>query len=58
MYRDNNISRSDADYIVIIDNEFGRIANDYQGLFNDVLDALKNIKDIRPTRRSWFKFWN
>lgn len=44
MYRDNNISRRTADYIIIIDNEFGRIANDYQGLFIDVLDALKNIK--------------
>ena len=44
MYRDNNISRNAADYVIIIDNEFGRIANDYQGLFIDVLDALKNIK--------------
>jgi hypothetical protein len=44
MYRDNNISRSTADYVIIIDNEFGRIANEYQGLFIDVLNGLKNIK--------------
>jgi hypothetical protein len=58
MYRDNNISKRDADYILIIDNQFGRIANDYQGLFIDVLDALKNIKSKNTTRRSWYKFWN
>jgi hypothetical protein len=57
MYRDNDISKSKADYIIIIDNEVGRIANDYQGLFNDVLDALKNIKSKNTTRRSWYKFW-
>ena len=57
MYRDNGISRSKADYIIIIDNEIGRIANDYQGLFNDVLEALKNIKSKNTTRRAWYKFW-
>ena len=57
MYRDNGISRSKADYIIIIDNEVGRIANDYQGLFNDVLEALKNIKSKNTTRRAWYKFW-
>ena len=57
MYRDNGISRSKADYIIIIDNEIGRIANDYQGLFNDVLETLKNIKSKNTTRRAWYKFW-
>jgi len=61
IYRDNNVSRSDADYILIIDNEFGRIANDYQGLFLDVIDALNYVhkSNINSTRRrSWFKLWN
>jgi hypothetical protein len=56
MYRDNKISRRSADYILIIDNEFGRIANDYQGLFVDVVDALNHTNN--RTRRSWLKFWN
>ena len=55
MYRDNHISKNKADYILIIDNEFGRIANDYQGLFIDVVEALKNIN---KTRRGWFRLWN
>ena len=58
MYRDNEISRSQADYILIIDNEFGRIANDYQGLFVDVIDALNHVQSNHRTRRSWFQLWN
>jgi hypothetical protein len=58
MYRDNNISRRQADYILIIDNEFGRIANDYQGLFVDVIDALNYLHSNNRTRRSWFQLWN
>lgn len=60
IYRDNNVSRSEADYILIIDNEFGRIANDYQGLFVDVIDALNYVHQSTNTtrRRSWFKLWN
>ena len=58
MYKDNNISRRQADYILIIDNEFGRIANDYQGLFLDVIDALNHVLTNHYTRRSWFQFWN
>jgi len=56
MYKDNDISRSQADYILIIDNEFGRIANDYQGLFVDVIDALNHTNN--RTRRSWLQLWN
>lgn len=56
MYKDNDVSRSQADYILIIDNEFGRIANDYQGLFVDVIDALNHTNN--RTRRSWLQLWN
>jgi hypothetical protein len=30
MYRDNNISRNAADYVIIIDNEFGRKNNRFK----------------------------
>jgi len=60
MYRDTGLSRHQADYILIIDNEFGRLANDYQGLFVDVLDALNYLHQSNNTTRrgSWFKLWN
>ena len=58
MYRDTGVSRRHADYILIIDKEFGRLANDYQGLFLDVIDALNYVHKQDTRRRSWFKLWS
>ena len=61
IFKNNNISKKDADYICLIDKQIGRLANKKDGLFTDTLRGLKQLtrsKTNRTTRRrSWFRLW-